>query len=268
MGELRPAVARQVGTDGLAVHAVGSHDTASAVAAVPLDGDKAAYVSLGTWGLVGLELDRPVVSAEAREANFTNEGGVDGRVRFLTNVMGTWILSECLREWRRAGLDVDLPGLLAAAADVSSELPLIDVQDPRFAAPDEMPQRIAGWWEEHGVSAPSDPPAVVRAIIESLAQAYVAALDTAAALAGRTVRTVHVVGGGAQNHLLCQTLADRSGREVVAGPVEATSLGNVLVQALATGALRGRLEDLRALVVRTQDLARFVPGGHGPSMRG
>ncbi len=255
IGALLPHVGTDVGAPGLPVVAVGSHDTASAVVGVPMAGDGAAYISLGTWGLVGLELTKPVLTEAARAANFTHEGGVDGTIRFLTNVMGTWLLSETLRTWGRD----DLGALLATAADVTGPVPVFDVQDPRFVAPGDMPERIAQWCAEHDVPAPADAPSVVRAIVESLAAAYADALATAASLSGRTVRQVHVVGGGSQNALLCQALADRTGLPVVAGPVEATALGNVLVQGRAAGAVHGGLDDLRALVARTQDLRRHEP---------
>jgi rhamnulokinase len=252
IGTLLPEVGAAVGAPGLRVVAVGSHDTASAVVGVPMAGEEAAYVSLGTWGLVGLELDAPVLTEAARVANFTHEGGVDGTIRFLTNVMGTWLLSETLRTWGRD----DLGPLLAAAADVTGPVPVFDVQDPRFVPPGDMPARIAAWCTEHDVAPPADDAGLVRSIVESLAAAYADALTTAATLAGRTVRQVHVVGGGSQNALLCQALADRSGLPVVAGPVEATALGNVLVQGRAAGAVSGGLDELRALVARTQDLRR------------
>ena len=255
IGTVLPEVGEAVGAPGLPVVAVGSHDTASAVVGVPMAGEESAYVSLGTWGLVGLELDGPVLTEAARAANFTHEGGVDGTIRFLTNVMGTWLLSETLRTWGRD----DLGALLAAAADVTGPVPVFDVQDPRFVAPGDMPARIAAWCAEHDVAAPADDASLVRSIVESLAAAYAAALATASTLAGRTIRQVHVVGGGSQNALLCQALADRSGLPVVAGPVEATALGNVLVQGRAAGAVSGGLDDLRALVARTQDLRRHEP---------
>jgi rhamnulokinase len=255
IGTLLPEVGSVVGAPGLRVVAVGSHDTASAVVGVPLDGDDAAYISLGTWGLVGLELDAPVLTEAARAANFTHEGGVDGTIRFLTNVMGTWLLSETLRTWGRD----DLGALLDAAADVTSPVTVFDVQDPRFVAPGDMPARIAAWCAEHDVPTPADAASLVRSIVESLAAAYADALRTASTLAGRTVRQVHVVGGGSQNTLLCQALADRTGLPVVAGPVEATALGNVLVQGRAAGAISGGLDDMRDLVARTHDLRRHEP---------
>ncbi len=259
VGELLPDVAALVGQQGLQLTTVGSHDTASAVVGVPMLRDDAAYLSCGTWGLVGLELPAPVLSAAAREANFTNERGVDGRIRFLTNVMGTWLLSETLRTW---GLDGNaLPGLIDQAADAPAPRWLFDVQDPRFVAPGNQPARIAAWYAERDLPAPGDRPTLVRAIVESLAQAYAEALGRAAEIAGHPVRVLHVVGGGSRNALLCQAIANRSGLPVVAGPVEATALGNVVVQARTVGALEGDLDTLRALIDHTHDLRRYEPEG-------
>ncbi len=262
VGALGPDVAAAVGAS-VPVCTVGSHDTASAVVGVPLTDADAAYVSVGTWGLVGVELDKPVVTPESRAANFTNEGGVDGRVRFLTNVMGTWLLSETLRTWERSGEPADLVTLLREAADHHADHPgegtVFDVQDARFLPPGDMPARIAAWCAEHDRPAPHGQAATVLSIVRSLVEGFATALEQAGSLSGVDVRRVHVVGGGAQNTLLCQLLADRVGRPVVAGPVEATALGNVLVQARAAGALSGTLEDLRALVALTQDLREFRP---------
>ena len=157
---------------------VGSHDTASAVVGVPMtEADDAAYISCGTWGLVGVELDAPVVTAAARTANFTNEGGVDGRTRFLTNVMGTWLLSETLRTWEAAGSAVSLPALLQEAASVTAPVPVFDVQDPRFLPPGDMPARIASLCSSSGLPVPSGRAALVRSIVESLAEGFVRALS-------------------------------------------------------------------------------------------
>lgn len=261
LGTLLPHVAEAVGAEGLPVVAVGSHDTASAVVGVPLQGDDAAFISCGTWGLVGVELEKPVLSTAARVANFTNEGGVDGRTRFLTNVMGTWLLSECLRAWDQAGHAESLEGLLAAAAGLPPAKHLFDVGDPAFVAPGNMPARIAGWYDDAALPAPASRVALVRAIIDSLARAFADAVDQAAALSGREIRTINVVGGGALNTLLCQATADRSGRVVLAGPVEATALGNILVQGRAAGAVSGDLESLRRLVVENCEIVRYEPRG-------
>jgi rhamnulokinase len=261
LGGLLPAHARDLPFDGTGpdVTAVGSHDTASAVVAVPMDPSRAAYISCGTWGLVGVELPHRVVTEEGRDANFTNEGGVDGRIRYLHNVMGLWLLSESLREWQRRGLKVELPGLLAEAAALPRPAEVFDADDPRFLAPGDLPSRISAWFEERGLLAPASPAGMVRVIVESLAAAFAETVHRAAALSGIGVEAVHIVGGGARNALLCQATADRSGLPVLAGPVEATALGNVLVQARAAGLVSGDLETLRALVARTTQIVRYDP---------
>lgn len=261
IGGVLPAVAHdlQFAGGGPAVTAVGSHDTASAVVAVPMDASRAAYISCGTWGLVGVELEDRVVSDAGRAANFTNEGGVDGRIRYLHNVMGLWLLSESIREWQRRGLHVDLPGLLAEAAELPRPAEVFDAEDPRFLPPGDMPGRIAGWFQERGLRAPASPAGMVRVIVESLAAAFAVTVQQAAALTGVPVEAIHIVGGGARNALLCQATADRAGLPVLAGPVEATAIGNVLVQARAAGLLAGDLETLRALVARTTPIVRYTP---------
>ncbi len=263
LGGLRPDVAADLGAPaGVEVVAVGSHDTASAVVAVPMRPESAAYISCGTWGLVGVELEQPVTTDAAREANFTNEGGVDGRVRFLHNVMGLWLLSESVRWWERDGSSIDLPELLAQAAAVTTDVAVFDANDPRFLAPGDLPGRIAEWCAERGVPAPQSRAEFARSIIESLAEAFAGAVRTASILSGVDVETIHVVGGGALNELLCRRTADRSGIPVLAGPVEATAIGNVLVQARAAGFAGSDLESLRALVA-----ASFQPVRYEPSAR-
>ncbi|MBN9176542.1 MAG: rhamnulokinase [Microbacterium sp.] len=259
LAPLRADVAAALGGQADVI-AVGSHDTASAVVAVPMQPEAAAYISCGTWGLVGVEVERPVLTPAALAANFTNEGGVDRRVRLLHNVMGLWILSETVRGWEQGGHAQDLPTLLDAAAEVpASTVPVFDVDDPRFLPPGDMPARIDAWCAEHGVAAPATRAGYTRAIVESLAQAFADAVATAARLGGVDVRAIHIVGGGALNTLLCQRTADRSGLPVLAGPVEATALGNVLVQARAAGLVTGSLEALRDLVGRTHAPTRFDP---------
>ena len=256
LGGLRP----EVDVDSsMVVTSVGSHDTASAVVAVPATDPDFAYISCGTWGLVGVELEAPVLTEESRAANFTNEGGVDGRVRFLHNVMGLWILSESLRDWQRTDPTVELPGLLAAASALTTPVAVFDADDPTFQAPGEMPARIAEWCRDYGVQAPRSPVEFVRSIIESLAVAFDNAVRTAAALSGKSVSVIHVVGGGSQNELLCQLLANRSGMPVLAGPVEATAIGNVLVQARAHGLVNGSLESLRSLVAAAFSPRKYLP---------
>ena len=247
------------------VVAVGSHDTASAVVAVPASGRDVAYVSSGTWSLVGLELDEPVITDESRAANFTNEGGVDGRVRFLRNVGGLWLLQESLREWSGQGGETDLGVLLDGATQCPTGGPVIDVDDDRFIAPGDMPARIRQACRASGQPQPTTPVEIVRCVLDSLATAYARTVEQAEPLTGRRVATVHVVGGGSQNALLCQLTADRTGRPVLAGPAEATALGNVVVQARTAGALAGSLEDLRTVLRAGLELRRFTPGAVGPA---
>ncbi|MBM7503147.1 rhamnulokinase family protein [Agromyces aurantiacus] len=262
LGGLRADVAAELGAPtGVQVVAVGSHDTASAVVAVPMRAESAAYISCGTWGLVGVELEHPVTTDAAREANFTNEGGVDGRVRFLHNVMGLWLLSESVRWWERDGEAIDLPALLAAAASVTDPVAVFDANDPRFLAPGDLPGRIAEWCREHDAPVPQTRAEFARSIVESLAEAFAQTVRTASVRSGVDVETIHVVGGGALNELLCRRTADRSGLPVLAGPVEATAIGNVLVQARAQGLVAGDLESLRALVARAFPPVRYEPSG-------
>ncbi|GAA1859274.1 rhamnulokinase family protein [Microbacterium koreense] len=260
LGALSPDIAAAIrAPEDVAVTAVGSHDTASAVVAVPMQADAAAYISCGTWGLVGVEVDRLVLTPEALAANFTNEGGVDGRVRLLHNIMGLWVLSETVRTWERSGHAIDLPTLLDSAEEVTAAVPVFDVNDPRFLPPGDMPGRIDAWCEEHSMAPPRTRAEYARSIVESLAQAFADAAIEAGRIGGVDVRTIHIVGGGALNELLCQRTADRAGLPVLAGPVEATALGNILVQARAAGFLSGSLEALRDLVVRTHAPRRFDP---------
>jgi rhamnulokinase len=262
IGELVRRVGEQTGLPtGTAVTAVGSHDTASAVAAVPARSDRFAYISCGTWSLVGLELDRPVLTEASRQANFTNEGGVDGRTRYLRNVMGLWLLQESIRTWESAGHSVDLPALLDAAAEVPPLTRVIDPDDSAFLPPGDMPRRIAEACARTGQPVPRSQAETVRCIVDSLAVAYRRTVRLAASLAGREVDVVHVVGGGSQNSLLCQLTADACGLPVLAGPVEATALGNVLIQSRALGAVDGDLEALRVRLAETQRIVRYEPRG-------
>jgi rhamnulokinase len=250
---------------GLPVVAVGSHDTASAVAAVPASGSDFAYISCGTWSLVGMELDRPVLTEASRLANFTNETGIDGTVRYLRNVMGLWLLQESVRSWSAGGRPVRLGPLLAAAARAEPLRCVIDVADPVFLAPGDMPARISAACAEAGQRAPSGRAQVVRCIVDSLALAYRQAVTAAQELSGRHAAAVHVVGGGSRNVLLCQLTADACGLPVIAGPAEASAIGNVLLQARRLGAAPGDLAGLRALLRAGQPLRRYAPALAGPA---
>jgi rhamnulokinase len=255
---------RQPGTQiglykDISVVAVGSHDTASAVVGVPATGDF-AYISCGTWSLVGLELSVPVLTDASRLANFTNEGGVDGTIRFLRNVMGLWPLQECMREW-----DItDISGLLGAASREPALRYVVDLDLPVFLPPGDMRGRVT---KAAGLPKDASPAVVTRCILDSLALAHARAVEQAQRLAGRSVDAVHIVGGGARNELLCQLTADACGLPVLAGPVEATALGNVLVQARAAGVIDGDLAALRSVLRETQQIVRYTPGGDPAAWR-
>ncbi|MGD0241462.1 MAG: rhamnulokinase family protein [Streptosporangiaceae bacterium] len=243
----------------LILTAVASHDTASAVAAVPAVSPNFAYISSGTWSLAGMELDAPVLTAASRAANFTNETGVDATIRYLRNVTGLWLLQESLRYWPGSSLG----DLLARAARVPRLRFVIDPDDPVFVPPGDMPGRIATWLADRGEAVPAGPAETVRCILDSLALAYRRAITQAQALSGRHADVVHIVGGGSRNALLCQLTADATGLPVVAGPAEATCFGNVLVQARARGAAPGDLAGMRALIRVAEPLEFFSPAGDG-----
>jgi len=265
VGTLLPEVADHIGAHGVPVVAVGSHDTASAVVGVPAGDESFAYISSGTWSLVGLELDEPVLTEEARLAGFTNEGGVDKTFRFLKNVMGLWVLSESMRAWSDQRIrEANLPSLLAGAEAAPPLHTVVDIDDPRLLRPgtgpdDSMPARVQRLAEEAGEPVPRTPVAITRCILDSLVLAYRRHVRRAAEVAGRSVEVVHVVGGGSQNALLCQLTADALGLPVLAGPAEAAALGNALVQARALGADLPDLAAMRALVRRTHEVRRYEP---------
>jgi rhamnulokinase len=246
---------------GLQVTAVGSHDTASAVAGVPATGNDFAYICCGTWSLVGIEIDQPVLTEASRAANFSNEAGVYGTIRYLRNVMGLWLLQECLRAWDHAGERPSLKTLLADAARLAPLRLVIDPDDPALLAPGDMPARVAGACRAAGQSVPASPAETVRCILDSLALAHRQAIVEVQRLSGRQVATIHLVGGGARNRLLCQLTADACGVQVVAGPAEATAVGNVLIQAASLGTAPDDLAGMRALIRASQPLVRFSPAG-------
>jgi rhamnulokinase len=242
-----------------------SHDTAAAVAGVPAADGAFAFVCTGTWALAGVELPAPVITEAARRAGFSNEAGVDGTTRFLRNVTGFWLLQECVREWRAEGRRVDLDELTRAAGQIPGRRALIDVQDPCFAAPGRMTERIIrGCLSTSSVSLSADAE-ILRCILDSMAVAIRHAVRDAVRITGHPVRTVHIVGGGVANPLFCQLIADACGLPAVAGPTEAASWGNVLVQARALGVTGGSLADLRSFVQRSVHLTRYEPDEQEPA---
>jgi len=262
LGPLLPNIAGETGAEGTSVTSVASHDTASAVATVPTDDEDFAYISSGTWSLVGMELLAPVITADGMRANFTNEAGFGGTTRFLKNVMGLWILQECRKTWAREGHDYSYEELARRAERTPALGPVVDPDHPVFMSPGNMPSRIRRFCEATGQESPGEPGEVARCVLESLALKYRWVLEKAAEITGRDVRVVHVVGGGVRNELLCSLTADATGLPVRAGPVEATALGNLLVQAYARGYV-GSLEEMRAAVRRSVEVRDYEPRGSG-----
>jgi rhamnulokinase len=238
---------------GAPVHAVAGHDTASAFAAAPLRGRGAAVLSSGTWSLLGVELDQPVLTAEAAACNLTNERGVDGTIRLLRNVMGLWLIQECRRAW-----NTDYAELHGLAERATGDMALFDPDDEALLAPGNMPARIAAVCRGSGQAAPAGEGEMVRSILVSLACKYRLVLERLARVTGREIEVVHVVGGGVRNRLLCALTADLTGRTVIAGHAEATALGNVLLQARACGEL-GSLAELRAVAAASAHPEVFEP---------
>lgn len=262
LGPLRPEVAREAGLEGMEVPviAVASHDTASAVVAVPAETESFAYISSGTWSLVGIETPRAVTTPEAMGSNFTNEGGLGGRKRLLKNVMGLWLLQECRREWARNGEEYTYEELVRLAEEVPAFGSLVDPDYPSFMTPGGMLGRIGDFCEETGQEPPRGLGEISRCIFDSLALKYRHVIEQAEGLSGCPVEAVHVVGGGSRNALLCQLTADATRLPVLAGPVEATAIGNVMVQALARGRV-GSLEEIRAVVRSSVEVERHEPRG-------
>ncbi len=248
LGEVLPEWRGDLGA--AQVIAPATHDTGSAIAATPIQrsGDW-GYISSGTWSLVGVELQQPIMTAEAMTANYTNEGGVFGTTRFLKNVMGLWLLQECLRSFARAGHATDYDTLLADVDAVPAFAALIDPDDPRFLAPEDMPETINAYLLEHGRAALSAPAAFARCIMESLVLRYREVFQQVGALTGTPIRGVHVLGGGARNARLNQWLADARQMPVIAGPYEATAYGNALLQLVGLGELLS-LQEVRAVAQR------------------
>jgi rhamnulokinase len=258
-GEVLGKIAGHGSIDGLPIVAVASHDTASAVAGIPLRIDgKSAYISSGTWSLIGVEVDSPITTSLALAENVTNELGFGDTVRLLKNVTGFWLLEECRRDWRLNGNEFSPEKLIELANEIESGKYLIDPDDPRFAAPGEMPQRIASFCKEKNLTVPETPGEFARCIYDSLALAYARTIRKISLVSGKEIETIHVVGGGSANDLLNQLTADATGCEVLAGPVEATVMGNLAVQAIAVGAVSD-LVQARELIGRSVTLKRFEP---------
>ncbi len=260
LGEVRADVAARLGLKSKTpVIAPGAHDTASAIVAVPWQsGQNSAYLSSGTWSLMGLELDTPLISPQSEALGFTNEGGANGTIRFLKNIAGLWLVQECKRAFARDGLDFSYAEMTILAAQAGDNGPCVEPDDARFAAPLSMPDAIRNYCRETGQNSPETPGEMVRCCLDSLALKYRWTFEKLAMLRGQTLDKLHIVGGGTQNELLCQLTADCLGVEVVCGPVEATAAGNILVQAMARGEV-GNLNEIRAIVRASFELKTYAP---------
>jgi len=264
VGELSPAICEELRCDPVPVILAGSHDTASAVAAAPaVAGPCWAYLSSGTWSLLGVELDSPLISPAALEANYTNEGGIGGKIRFLKNIMGLWLVQESRAEWARQGADYSFDELSDMAAAAEPFRSLIDPNDEGFAAPGDMPGRIAKFCVDTGQPAPTTPGEVVRCALESLALRYRQTVCEIEEIVGCKVEVLHLVGGGSKDELLNQFAANALQRRVVTGPVEATALGNVVCQAMAVGEVRG-LDEARAIIRSSVETGEHSPQDAAP----
>jgi rhamnulokinase len=258
IGELRPELANASGLGPVPVIAVGCHDTASAVAAVPAQSEPWAYLSSGTWSLMGLEVPEPVINAASLAMNFTNEGGVAGTIRLLKNIMGLWLLQECRRQWNREGKNFDYEQLMHLAGNAAPFRSLLNPDAPAFLHPENMPQAIDGFCRRTQQPPPQNEGEFVRCILESLALQYRRVLEMLEKLQGSAIEVLHIVGGGSQNVFLNQSTADAIGKPVLAGPVEATAMGNVAVQALATGEF-SNLTEARYAVKSSFPIQEFQP---------
>jgi rhamnulokinase len=243
---------------GTPIIAPACHDTASAVASVYAGGN-IAFISSGTWSLLGTELPAPIMTTAARDLNFTNEGGIGGTIRFLKNITGLWVLHACRQSWAASGEDLHHDALIASAADPALAFrSLIDPDHHMFLNPEHMPDRIREYCHQTGQPEPSTPASHVRTILESLAFKYRAVLESLERLTGTRIDVIRIVGGGSRNQLLNQFTADATGRTVVAGPMEATALGNIAMQMVATGAV-GTIAEARAVIERSFPVVRFEP---------
>lgn len=258
LGNLKKSIAEECGIECLPIVAVAGHDTASAVAAVPAESKGFAYLSSGTWSLMGIETQEPVINDYTSKMNITNEGGVDGTIRLLKNITGMWIIEQCLRQWRKEGTDYDYPTLVAMAQEAEPMVSFIDPDWHRFANCANMPEEIAAYCAATGQKAPENHAQTVRMIYESLAMKYRYVLDVFREIAPFPIEKLHIIGGGSKNRLLNSFTASATGVTVVAGPSEATAIGNILVQARAAG-MASSLEEMRKISAGCVETESFEP---------
>lgn len=262
LGKVLSSVADETGAAGVEVIATASHDTAAAVASVPAKGNDWCYISSGTWSLMGAELKAPAITEATLAANFTNEGGIDGTIRFLKNIMGLWLVQQCRRSFEKSGKTFDYATLTRLAAEAPAFASIINPDRDEFINPEDMPSAIAEFCKQTQQPVPNSEGAYIRCCLESLALKYRRTMEQISEATGTTIRTIHIVGGGSQNELLCQMTADCCQCAVVTGPIEATAMGNCLVQAIACGELAS-LQEAREVVSRSFDTRTYEPKDKG-----
>jgi len=258
IGMILPSITNETAFQPTRVIAPACHDTGSAVAAVPVQNESWAYISSGTWSLMGIEVEEPIITKHALDLNFTNEGGVNNTFRFLKNIMGLWLVQECRRIWSRSGEQMSYDEISQIAAQAEPFKALIDPDHHLFLASGDMPKRIVDFCKQTNQNLPLTKGEIVRSALESLALKYRWVLEKLEFVKGEAIDTIHIIGGGAQNKLLCQFTADATKRQVIAGPVEATSIGNLLVQMASCGAI-GSITEGREIIAESSKLIYFEP---------
>jgi len=258
VGKLKKQIADKIGCAQISIVATGSHDTASAVASVPAQGNNWAYLSSGTWSLMGVEIAKPLINDATYKYQFTNEGGVYNTIRLLKNIMGLWLIQECRRNWVQQGEKLQFAAIAEMAKNAKPFAAVINPNDSRFLAPCDMPAMINGYLAEKGYKKINDKGQLIRVILESLAFYYRRVFEILEEITGKKIDVLHLVGGGIQNELLCQFTANSIGRKVVAGPVEATAMGNIMVQAIAAGQI-ANISEGRKAVAKSFELKTYQP---------
>ncbi len=258
LGALLPQVLEETGKTNAKVVKIASHDTASAVMAVPSKEESFIYISSGTWSLMGTELPSPIITENASRLGFTNEGGVENTIRFLKNIMGLWLIQESRRQWKREGKEYSFGDLSKLALEAEPRKCFINPDDKLFAPPGNMPERIVSYCKKTGQRSPESVGEIVRCILDSLALKYRNTVESITAFMPKKPTAIHVVGGGCQDKLLCKLTSDAIGLPVYAGPVEATAIGNISMQAIAAGELSG-VSEARELIARSIDLDTYEP---------
>jgi rhamnulokinase len=258
VGKLLPEIAKELGAGEVSVIATAAHDTASAVAAVPAIDEDYVYISCGTWSLMGVESDTPIINEKSYAHTFTNEGGVSGKIRFLKNIMGLWLIQESKRQWEREGDQSTFADLETAAWEAKPFVSFIDPDDDSFITPGDMPNKIRNYCQKTNQPVPETKGEVIRCIAQSLALKYRLTVENLEGILGKKLPVVHMVGGGIKDKMLCQFTANATARQVIAGPVEATAIGNLMVQAMALGAVRD-LREIRQVVKNSFPAVEYIP---------